>query len=182
MKMAEIITLKTKVVYENHWMKVREDDIRYPDGSESIYGVVHKHDAAMVFALDGENQVYLVEQFRYPVQQRFWELPQGAWQGQDDIDPLVLAHGELREETGLIAGKMTFIGQTFEAYGFAAHKCHIFLAQELEMGSQSLDAEEQGLICRPFPVDEAINMVFRGQIKDAGTIAAFGLLRFKGII
>lgn len=180
--MIEIRTLETKVVYENHWMKVREDNIQYPDGSQSIFGVVDKHDAALVFALDNENHVYLVEQFRYPVRQRFWELPQGAWQGQDDIDPLILAHGELREETGLTAGKMTFIGQTFEAYGFATHKCHIFLAQDLVVGNQNLDAEEQGLICRRFPVDEAIDMILSGQIKDACTIAAFGLLHFKGVI
>ncbi|RRD21755.1 NUDIX hydrolase [Brucellaceae bacterium VT-16-1752] len=180
--MTEIKTLKSKIVYENRWMKVREDAIRYPDGSESIYGVVDKHDAAMVFALDDDNNVYLVEQFRYPVGQRFWELPQGAWQGQDGVDPLTLAHGELQEETGLTAGRMTFIGQTFEAYGFAAHKCHIFLAQDLHPGRQSLDAEEQGLICRRFQVGEAVDMIFRGEIRDAGTIAAFGLLRLKNII
>jgi len=180
--MSEIKTLGSRQVYENRWMKVREDRIVYPDGSESIYGVVEKNDAAMIFAMDDEDGVYLVEQFRYPVGNRFWELPQGAWQEQADVDPLVLARGELREETGLTAADMVYLGETYEAYGFAANKCHIFLATGLQMGKPSLDAEEQGLICRRFPIGEAIEMILRGDIKDACTIAAFGLLSLKGII
>jgi len=65
--MSEIKTLGSRRVYENRWMKVREDRIVYPDGSESIYGVVEKNDAALIFAMDDEDGVYLVEQFRYPV-------------------------------------------------------------------------------------------------------------------
>ncbi|WP_286166553.1 NUDIX hydrolase [Ochrobactrum sp. POC9] len=140
--MSEIKTLGSRQVYENRWMKVREDRIVYPDGSESIYGVVEKNDAAMIFAMDDEDGVYLVEQFRYPVGNRFWELPQGAWQEQADVDPLVLARGELREETGLTAADMVYLGETYEAYGFAVNKCHIFLATGLQMGKPSLDAEE----------------------------------------
>lgn len=180
--MSEIQTLETKRVYENRWMKVREDRIVYPDGRESIYGVVEKNDAAMIFAMDEEEGVYLVEQFRYPVGRRFWELPQGAWQDHENVDPLTLARGELREETGLTAAEMMYLGQAYEAYGFASHKCHIFLATGLQMGKPSLDIEEQGLICRRFPIGEAIEMIVRGDIKDVGTIAAFGLLKLKGII
>ncbi|WP_235824338.1 NUDIX domain-containing protein [Brucella anthropi] len=180
--MSEIKTLGSRRVYENRWMKVREDRIVYPDGSESIYGVVEKNDAAMIFAMDDEDGVYLVEQFRYPVGRRFWELPQGAWQEQENVDPLTLARGELREETGLTAEEMVYLGETYEAYGFAANKCHIFLATGLKMGKPNLDAEEQGLICRRFPIGEAVEMILRGDIKDASTIAAFGLLRLKGII
>jgi len=163
--MFEIKTLGSRQVYENRWMKVREDRIVYPDGSESIYGVVEKNDAALIFAMDDEEGVYLVEQFRYPVGRRFWELPQGAWQ-----------------EHGLSATEMIYVGETYEAYGFAANKCHIFLATGLQVGKPSLDAEEQGLISRRFAIGEAIEMIFRGEIKDACTIAAFGLLRLKGII
>ena len=180
--MFEIKTLGSRQVYENRWMKVREDRIVYPDGSESIYGVVEKNDAALIFAMDDEEGVYLVEQFRYPVGRRFWELPQGAWQEHENIDPLTLAHGEQREETGLSATEMIYVGETYEAYGFAANKCHIFLATGLQVGKPSLDAEEQGLISRRFAIGEAIEMIFRGEIKDACTIAAFGLLRLKGII
>ncbi|MDH0369879.1 NUDIX hydrolase [Brucella anthropi] len=180
--MSEIKTLGSRRVYENRWMKVREDRIVYPDGSESIYGVVEKNDAAMIFAMDDEDGVYLVEQFRYPVGRRFWELPQGAWQEQENVDPLTLARGELQEETGLTAEEMVYLGETYEAYGFAANKCHIFLATGLKMGKPNLDAEEQGLICRRFPIGEAVEMILRGDIKDASSIAAFGLLRLKGII
>ncbi len=180
--MSEIKTLGSRRVYENRWMKVREDRIVYPDGSESIYGVVEKNDAALIFAMDDEDGVYLVEQFRYPVGRGFWELPQGAWQEQENVDPLTLARGELQEETGLTAEEMVYFGETYEAYGFAANKCQIFLATGLKMGKPNLDAEEQGLICRRFPIGEAVEMILRGDIKDASTIAAFGLLRLKGII
>ena len=69
--MSEIEQLESRVVYRNRWMNVREDDIRRMDGSLGIYGVVEKKDFSVIAAVDGD-EVYLVEQYRYPVQARYW--------------------------------------------------------------------------------------------------------------
>ena len=77
MSKPEIETVGTSIVYKNRWMSLREDAIVRADGSTGLYSVVVKPDFAVIAAVsDGE--LYLVEQYRYPVQERFWELPQGS--------------------------------------------------------------------------------------------------------
>ena len=178
----EITALETRVVYQNRWMRVREDVIRRQDGSQGIYGVVEKPNFVVVVPIGADGLLHLVEQYRYPVAGRYWEFPQGAWEQQPDADPLEVARGELREETGLLAEEMTYVGHLFQGYGYATQGCRIFLARRLRRTTVELDPEEQGLITRDFPLPEVVQMIEDGQIKDAMTIAALGLLRLKGLL
>ncbi|EOD79489.1 ADP-ribose pyrophosphatase [Grimontia indica] len=173
--------LDTKVVYQNKWMTVREDKILRPSGAEGIYGVVDKPDCAVIMAIDN-GQVHLVQQFRYTVQQRCWELPQGAWESRPDADHLELAKGELREETGLDAKEMVYVGAHYIAYGFLNQTCHIYLATQLTDVGKSLDVEEEDLISRPFPIEEFERMMMEGEIKDNVTVAAYGLAKLKKLV
>lgn len=177
----EISTLGTRVVYQNRWMTVREDAIRRQDGSQGLYGVVEKPNFVVIVPVEEDGSVHLVEQFRYPVQQRFWEFPQGAWEQAPNADPLDVARGELQEETGLIADRMAYVGHLFQGYGFATQGYHVFLAQGLSRTTTNLDHEEQGLITRLYPFATLIDMILSGEIKDATTVAAFGLLQLKGL-
>lgn len=177
----EITTLGSTVVYKNRWMTVREDRIARADGSTGIYGVVDKPDFAVIAAVQG-GVMHLVEQYRYPVGARFLELPQGSWESRPDVDPLELARAELREETGLIAGRMLHVARLHEAYGYSTQAFNLFLATELAQGETQLDAEEQGLVCKAFPVAQVCDMVCDGTITDAVTVASIGLLRLKGLI
>jgi ADP-ribose pyrophosphatase len=176
----EIETLSTRLVYENRWMRLREDAIRRKDGSTGIYGVVEKPDFAIIAAVQDES-IYLVEQYRYPVEGRYWELPQGSWE-EDDIEPIELAKAELKEETGLVAKEMRHIGELFEAYGYSSQKFHVFLATGLEQGETELEVEEQGLVSKAFSISEAERMIEEGRIKDCSTVAALGLLKIKGLL
>jgi len=178
----EIETLDTKVVYQNRWMTVRENAIRRQDGSLGIYGVVEKPDFVVIVPLDDDGSLHLVEQYRYPVGQRFWEFPQGAWEDAPGADPLEVARGELREETGLDASQMTCVGHLFQGYGYSTQGYRIFLAQGLRAGTPNRDHEEQGLVTRRFLSSEFLGMAQGGEIKDAATIAAFGLLHLKGLL
>ena len=85
--------------------------------------------------------MYKRQQFRYTIQQRSLELPQGGWETAD-VNPEDLARGELREETGLTAASMTFLGTLWIAYGFARQKLHVFLATGLTPAGAAPDAEE----------------------------------------
>jgi ADP-ribose pyrophosphatase len=178
---ADITTTGTSVVYENRWMRVREDTIRRRDGSDGLYGVVEKPDFVVIVPLDG-NRLHLVEQFRYPVGARYWELPQGSWEEAPDADPLELARGELQEETGLRAAKMIEVGHLFEAYGYSTQGYHIFLASDLSQAEADRPQEEQDIVSRVFSVAEVERMICEGVIKDSVTVAVFGLLRLKGLL
>ena len=180
MSTPEIQTLDSQIVYRNRWMTVREDRIQRADGSPGLYGVVEKAHFAIIAALH-EGCLQMVEQYRYPVRQRFWELPQGAWETRE-VDPLTLATAELREETGWTAGRMQHAGELFLAYGFCTQTYNVFFATDLQPGERQLDAEEQGLVCRAIPVETVQAMILDGTIRDASTVAAFGLLRLKGWI
>lgn len=180
MPQPEIARTSSEVVYQNRWMRVREDRILRADGSPGIYGVVEKPDFAVIAAVE-DGCVHLVEQYRYPVGARLWELPQGSWE-QDGTDPRVLAAAELREETGLAARAMTHVGHLLLACGYSGQGYDIFFATDLEQRGPRLDPEEQGLVSRAFPLAEFERMIDRGVIQDATTVAAFGLLRLKGLL
>ena len=140
----EIQTIDSRIVYQNRWMTVREDKIRRGNGAEGVFGVVDKPDFAVIVPLD-QDTIHLVEQYRYPVGERFWELPQGSWEDRAGFDPCDLARGELREETGLSAASMTLLGQLFLAYGYSTQGYRVYLASGLSEGGAALDAEEDGL-------------------------------------
>ena len=107
-----IETTSTRLVYENQWMRVREDTIRRRDGSTGIYGVVEKPDFVVFVPVEDGGRLHLVEQYRYPVKGRYWEIPQGSWEQEPGADPMEMARGELREETGLDAALMTYVGSS----------------------------------------------------------------------
>ncbi len=169
---------ESRTIYENKWMRLREDRFERADGSEGLYAVVDKAPATAVIALD-DGEVTLVEQYRHPVGARFWELPQGAWDGEDAPDPEELARGELAEETGLRAGALEHLGSLFFAYGITGQPFDVWLATELTQGEQALEPEEEGLRVGRFALAEAEAMILDGRIADSATVAAFGLLRLR---
>jgi ADP-ribose pyrophosphatase len=170
-----IRTLSTREVYRNHWLRLREDEIERSNGARGIYGVVDKDDCAVIIPIEGDT-IYLVEQFRYTIQQRCLELPQGGWET-SDVNPEELARGELREETGLIAARMTYLGNLWIAYGFAHQKQYVYLATGLTHAERDLDPEEHDLVVRSATVAEFEQMLLDGTIQDCTTLAAWGLYR-----
>lgn len=168
-----ITTLSSREIYRNHWMRLREDQILRSNGEKGIYGVVEKDDGAIILPIDG-NRVWLVEQFRYTIQERTLELPQGGWEMEID-NPEELARGELKEEMGLEAAQMTYLGFLWIAYGFTRQKHHVFVATGLTPTDKDPDAEEHDLIIRSATVDEFEEMIVSGFIRDNCTVSAWGL-------
>jgi 8-oxo-dGTP pyrophosphatase MutT (NUDIX family) len=168
-----IKTLSSREIYRNRWMRLREDEILRSNGQKGIYSVAEKDDAAIILPIQGD-RIWLVEQFRYTIQQRALELPQGSWESAA-ADPEELARGELREETGLHADRMTKLGTLWIAYGFTRQKQHVFLATGLSQKETDRDAEEHDLLVRSVTVAEFERMMRDGTIADASTVAAWGL-------
>jgi len=168
-----ITTLASREVYRNHWLRVREDEILRSNGNQGIYGVVEKDDCAIILPID-RGRIWLVEQFRYTIQERALELPQGGWEMEIE-NPETLARGELKEETGLEAAEMIRLGELWVSYGFARQKQHVFLASGLTLTSRKPDAEEHDMTVRSVPIAEFEEMMLAGAIRDNSTLAAWGL-------
>jgi len=94
-------TKSSRLVYENAWIRVREDQVTCPDGQPGIYGVVETRIATGVIALTPQHEIYLVGQFRYPTGEYSWEIIEGGTE--DGEEPLAAAKRELQEEAGLVA-------------------------------------------------------------------------------
>ncbi|MGA8671802.1 MAG: NUDIX hydrolase [Terracidiphilus sp.] len=168
-----ISTLSSREIYRNRWLRLREDRILRSNGKEGIYSVVDKDECAIILPIEND-RVWLVEQFRYTIQARAWELPQGGWE-KEIVDPEELARGELKEETGLQAERMVRLGSLWIAYGFARQKQHVFLASDLNQSKTDRDAEEHDLAVRSFAIERFERMMREGTIADASTLAAWGL-------
>lgn len=177
----EIKTLSSKKIYRNRWMTLKEDRIQRADGSEGIYSVIEKSDFVVIIPVEN-NEIYLVEQYRYPLGRKTKELPQGSWECSPDATPEEVAAGELKEETGLKAGKMEYVGYQKLAQGYSAQGYHIYLATQLEFIGQELDEEEYGLTVEKIKISEFCRLIHDGEISDATSVTAFLLAMTKKMI
>ena len=176
-----IKTISRREVYSNHWTRVYEDIIERSNGERGIYGVVEKDPATIIVPIEqdasGEQYIWLVGQYRYTVKEHFWEFPQGGWE-MAEVDLDELARGELREETGLQAGRMTHLGMLWIAYGTMRQEHHVYLAEDLTPGPpENRDKEEHDLEVKRVTVREFEDMLLDGSIRDNCTLAAWGLYK-----
>ena len=167
-------TLSSTEVYASPWMTVREDRIRRPDWSTGICGVVERADIALIVPFRGD-LLHLVEQYRHPVMGRCWEFPSGSVE-RDDADPAAAAARELREETGLEAGRLARLGTLDVMPSTLSQRCTVFLATDLTDGEARRDLDEQDMRAGWFTQSDIEEMVRDGAFTDAKSLAAYALL------
>jgi 8-oxo-dGTP pyrophosphatase MutT (NUDIX family) len=163
-------TLARRPVYENPWISVREDRVLRPDGRPGIYGVVHfKNVAVGVLPVDDEGRVWLVGQYRYPLDLYSWEIPEGG--GPEGEDPEETARRELREETGLAAGRLELMATAHLSNSVSDEVAYLYRATELSPGSSDPEGTER-LQVRRVDWSEAWDMLRRGEITDSMSVIA----------
>jgi len=158
-------------VYRNKWLTLFEDRIERSNGAAGIYAWIDKPPFAVVIPFDGTH-VTMIRQFRYPNQRWSWEFPSGAVEGKPELTAEEIARQELREETGLLAGRMTALGKLAVAPGFSNQEFTIFLAEELEQSAVELEEEEADLTLRTFTREQVRQMCLSGEITDSTTVTA----------
>jgi 8-oxo-dGTP pyrophosphatase MutT (NUDIX family) len=174
----DITQVSSRVVYENHWMRVREDGVAFADGRPGVYGVVDKADSALVIPAERDG-FHLVEQYRYPLGRRCWEFPQGS-SDDGDGDTAETARRELAEETGLVAGRVVRLGRIAVAPGFCSQTMDVFVATDMHAGPPRRDRSEQDMRLGFVHHDELAAMIADGRLEDSSSIAAYGLLVTAG--
>jgi ADP-ribose pyrophosphatase len=162
-----------RVAYENAWITVWHDDVLRPDGQPGIYGVVHYRNLAVgVVALDDDDHVLLVGQYRYTLDLYSWELPEGG--AAPDEEPLAAAQRELQEETGCTATHWQELLRAHLSNSVSDEEAIVYLARGLTHGPAAPEGTER-LQVRRLPFAEALVMVERGEITDA--MSVMGLQR-----
>ncbi len=156
--------------YNNPWINVTEHHIVNPGGGQGIYGTVHfKNTAIGIIVLDAELNTWLVGQYRFPLNQYSWEIPEGG--GPLGINTLESAKRELKEETGLIASNWNLIQKMHLSNSVSDELAVIYLARDLEEG-ESEPEETEDLKIRKMPFNEAYQLVISGEITDSISVAA----------
>ncbi len=159
-------TISTKEIYDGRIIKVKNDTVRLPDGTIAERELVLHNGGACVVALDNENNVLLVKQYRKPFDSELLEIPAGKLEKNED--PFLAGKRELREETGFIAEKFTKISETYPSPGYLNEKIHIYLAENLKFVGQDLDDGEFVEVLK-VPLEKAVEMVLTNEIKDSKT-------------
>jgi 8-oxo-dGTP pyrophosphatase MutT (NUDIX family) len=163
--------LSGRDIYDNPWIRVREDQVLHPDGSPGIYGTIHfKNIAIGVVALDPQGRIILVGQHRYPFDRYFWEVPEGGCPiGRET--PEAAAARELREETGFSAARWDYLGALELSNSTTDETAHLYLARDLSPGPSDPEASEEIAVKR-IDFREAFRQAMEGGITESITVAA----------
>lgn len=173
-------SLKSKsTVYENPWIQVEHHEVITPSGTDGIYGLVHfKNQAVGIVPVDENGNTYLVGQWRYPLGEFHWEIPEGGCP--IGTDTLATAKRELKEETGLVAETWEPLldfhlsNSVTDEWGVA------YLAKGLRQEIAEPE-ETEDIVVRKLPLTEAVQMVLSGEIKDALSIMALQRVALLGL-
>lgn len=165
-------TLEAREVYRNPWLDVVEYAVVRPDGQPGIYAVVNPGDNASIVALDGENNVYLVGDFCYPLQRYQWSIPTGKVEA--DEDPLDCARRELAEEAGIEAERWDLLGAFDLTPGICTQTSYIYLARDLTLGEPRPEGTER-ITVRHLSLRDAYEACLTGEIRNA--VSVIGILR-----
>ncbi len=175
--------INSKLVYCNPWIRIHEDTVFKPDGKKGIYAFLEKPAGNFIVALDKDNSIYFIKEYRYPLQKNILQLPAGVI---DSADIVGQAKKELFEETGIVAKKWKKIGSFYVAPGHETTYINVFLATELNLtglktGNQENDEAIQEVI--KISRSKLEQMILGSKIECGITLAALNLffLKYKKI-
>lgn len=173
-------TLSSTTAYDNNWLTIRHEEVVTPAGTPGIYGVVSfKNKAVGVLPIDEEGYTYLVGQYRYPLNEYSWEIPEGGSPVGTDI--LESAKRELKEETGLMAERWTKMARIHTSNSATDEEGFIYIAEGLSQGEHAPEETEE-LMVRKVHLSEAVRMVMASEITDSISMCAILMVaRLKGI-
>ena len=167
--MSEWHTKSSKIVYENQWMTVREDEVIMPDGKDGMYGVVSsKSDSVFVIPVDDSNNTYIVQQEHYTTRELAWQCIAGRTDG----EPAEIAAGrELLEEGGLRAEKITIMSEARTASGMTTFRSFLCLAEGLTEDVSKFDSGEIKQV-KKVPLELIPELILKGEVATTESIGA----------
>ena len=166
-------TLSSQLIYDGRAVRLRVDTVSMPGGRETTREIVEHSDCVAIVAIDADDNVLLVSQFRKPVEKELLEIPAGGIEPGED--PVAAVRRELREEAGYLPGKVERLGGFYSAPGYGTEYLYLYLATELTPSQLYAEDTEDISLVR-VPISQINGLINSGRICDAKSIA--GLLTF----
>jgi len=166
-------TLSSQLIYDGRAVRLRVDTVQMPDGRETTREIVEHDECVAIVAVDADDNVLLVSQFRKPVEKELLEIPAGGIDPGED--PETTVRRELREETGYLPGKVERLGGFYSTPGFANEYLYLYLATDLAYSPLHAEDTDNIKLVR-VPIAQIPGLITSGSICDAKSIA--GLLTF----
>lgn len=160
-------TMKSEKIYEGKIINLRIDTVELPDKKYSKREIVEHPGSVVIIAIKDNDSLLLVRQFRKSIEKTILELPAGKIELNEE--PKVTALRELEEETGYSANKLEFLFEIFPSPGIIDERMFFFLARDLYKINGDKDYDEY-LTLKSYKIDQLMQMVNRGEIKDGKTL------------
>lgn len=170
----DFIRTKSERIYEGRVFDLYQDTIKYPDGRNARFDLIHHGGAVAIVPVDEDNNIWFVRQFRPAIMGMILEIPAGTLELGEE--PEACAAREIQEEIGMAAKEITKIGEFYLAPGYSTENMYLFLAKGLYPSSLAQDADEY-IEVEKYPAEKVFEMAREGKIKDGKTLAALGLIR-----
>jgi ADP-ribose diphosphatase len=172
--------------YQNKTLALRVDRVALPAGKEMDYAYLERAPAVIIVPVTRDSQIVTVNQYRYPVDDWCVEVPAGGTHDTGDASLEDVARKELREEIGATCGSLTRVGCFYSAPSSSDEKCHVFLAENVEITRQPDTEPSEEIKVQLLAVEQVVQMARNGQMKDGPcTLAVLWcepLLRERGYI
>ena len=166
--MAEEKTLSSQLIYDGRAVKLRVDTVQLPSGRETKREIVEHSDCIAVVAVDADEKVLLVRQFRKPIDKELLEIPAGGIDAGED--PVAAVRREMQEETGYLPQKVERLGGFYSTPGYCTEYLHLYLATDL-VPSQLHAEDTDSISTMAVPVGKIPQLIASGDICDAKSIA-----------
>lgn len=160
-------TVSEEQVYKGNIINVYHTTVTLPDGRQATRDIVRHPGASAVIPVNEKGEVYMVRQFRKPLDAISLEIPAGKLDPGEE--PAHCAARELKEETGLTAGKLTHLISVHSTPGFSDEVLHIFAATDLNEGESCAD-DDEFISTEKYTVGQLLDMIMEGRITDAKSI------------
>ncbi|HQU37570.1 MAG TPA: NUDIX hydrolase [Anaerolineales bacterium] len=161
--------IKSETLLQGRVFRIRRDTLKTPDGRETKFEIIEHGGSVVVIPVDEHGDMYFVRQYRHAAGMDLLELPAGTRDSDEPYEEC--AAREIREETGMEAGKLQKVGEFFLAPGYSSEFMEVYLATDLKHNPLEAD-EDEFLSVEKYPVRQAIEMAERGEMPDAKSLAA----------
>ena len=166
--------LKSETLLQGRAFKIRRDTLKTPDGRETKFEIVEHGGSVVIVPVDADGNLLFVRQYRHAAGMDMLELPAGTRDGDEPFEDC--AAREIREETGMEAGKLIHVGSFYLAPGYSTEYMGVFLATDLKHNPLEAD-DDEFLSVEKIPVKEALRMAEKGEMPDAKSLAALLMAR-----